>query len=127
LPDGKYFGVRCGIVARGHSIRSFGNDSAIPHDDRAERPTTSGADICDRQFNGAGHESFVHVLGSVIAESSGLLAVASRESATQIGRQGLFRSRYKTGEVKDCKYKRSRGIRQAFPFGTQLYRKISSQ
>ena len=61
LADGEHFSVRRRIVHRRNSIRTFRYDDAFFDDDGAERPAAPGAYILERELNGAGHESFVHV------------------------------------------------------------------
>ena len=61
LADGQYFSVRRGVVHRRNLIRTFRYDDAFFDNDTAEWPAASGAYILERQLNGAGHESFVHV------------------------------------------------------------------
>jgi len=61
LPDGNNFSVRRGIVGRCNLIRGFRYDVAIFHDDGAEWTAAPGAYILERELNGAGHESLVHL------------------------------------------------------------------
>lgn len=61
LPDREHLGVRCGIVRCSDLIGSLRYDDAFFDDDGAERSTASGTDIVDRELNGAGHESVVHL------------------------------------------------------------------
>jgi hypothetical protein len=61
LPDGQHFSMRCGIVRRSDLIGSFRYNDAFFDDDGAKRPAASSANIVDRELNGAGHESVVHV------------------------------------------------------------------
>src|SRR6202163_4560349 len=62
LSDGQHFSVRCRIVHRRDLIGGFRHDDAFFDDDGAKRPAASGAYILERELNGAGHESFVHVV-----------------------------------------------------------------
>ena len=62
LPDSQHFSVRCGIIRRSDPIGGFRYDDAFFDDDGAERPAAPGAYILERELNGAGHESFVHVV-----------------------------------------------------------------
>jgi hypothetical protein len=43
-------------------IRTFRYDDVFFDDDTAERPAAPGVYILERELNGAGHESFVHVI-----------------------------------------------------------------
>lgn len=54
--NGEDLGVSGGIVARGDLVDAFGNDLAMAYDDRAERPAAAGADILERELDGASHE-----------------------------------------------------------------------
>jgi hypothetical protein len=74
--------VRCGIIRRCDLIGGFRYDNAFFDDDGAERPAAPGAYILERELNGAGHESFVHVAWfrhRVIVK--GMPNSATRESA----------------------------------------------
>ena len=82
LADGQHFSVRRGIIRRRDLIGAFRYDDAFFDDDSAERAAASGADILERELNGAGHESVVHVAWfrhRVIVK--GARTPATRESA----------------------------------------------
>ncbi len=61
LADGHHFSVRRRIIHRRNLVCAFRYDDAFFDDDGAERPAAPGAYILERELNGAGHESFVHV------------------------------------------------------------------
>src|SRR5271170_7531865 len=60
LANGHDFRVGGGIVGRGDAVRALGDDFAVLHDDRTERPTIPRAHVFNRELNRARHEGITH-------------------------------------------------------------------
>jgi hypothetical protein len=50
-----------GIVRRRNAVRTLGNHLPVFHYDSRERAPIPGADVLNRQLDGAGHEGIAHI------------------------------------------------------------------